>query len=82
MWHYGDNITKCSTIGALVPWLLHLFPGSLFINSLCVHVLFERSTDGEWHNPPGTSSEGGGGSLEQVAWMPTTQRQEKLSIDN
>ena len=32
---------------ALVPWLPHAFPASWFINSFCVHVVFERSTDGE-----------------------------------
>ena len=41
------------------------FPDSLFINLLCAHVVFERSTDREWHNPSGTSSDGRDDSLEQ-----------------
>ena len=45
---------------ALVPWLPHAFPASLFINLLCAHVVFERSTDGGWHILSGTSSDGRG----------------------
>ena len=72
MWYYV----------ALVTWLPYALPGSLFIYSLCARVLLERSTYGGWHNPPGTSSDSRGGSLEQVARVPTTQRQEKLSVNN
>ena len=36
----------------------------------------------EWQNPSGTSFDGGGSSLEQDAWVPATQRQEKFSINN
>ena len=39
--------------------------GSLFINPLCAHAVFERSTDVEWHNPPGNYSDGRGDPLEQ-----------------
>ena len=67
---------------ALGPRLPHAFPCSWFINSLCAHVAFERSTDEEWHNLSGTSSDGWGRSLEQVARVPATQRQEKLSVNN
>ena len=74
-------LSRCSIV-ALVPWLPHVFPSYLFINSPCARVVFERSTDGEWHNPSGTSFDGRGGSLEQVAWVPTTHRQEKFSINN
>ena len=53
-----------------------MFSASSFINSLCVHVVFESSTVWGWHNLSGTSSDGSGGSLEEVTWV--TQRQEKL----
>ena len=72
MW-YHEWGTKCDIIVALVPWLPHAFPRSLFISSLCAHVVFERFTDGEWHNLSRTSG-GWGGSLEEVAWMPASQR--------
>ena len=69
---------------ALVSWLSHAFPDSLFINALCAHIMFERSTEGEFHNPTGTSSDGRTGSLEQVAWVLATQRQKDfpLKINN
>ena len=51
----------------LAPWLPHAFPGSLFINSPSAHAVFERSTDGGWHNLSETSSDSRGDSLEQVA---------------
>ena len=41
------------------------FLNSLFINSVCAHTVFERSTYKEWHNPSGNSSDGWGDSLEQ-----------------
>ena len=37
-----------------------VIPGNLFINPLCAHAVFEKSTDREWHNPSGTSSDGRG----------------------
>ena len=67
---------------AFVLWLPNLFLGCLLINSLYGHVVFEISSDSDWHYPPGTSSDGRGGSLEYVAWVPATQRQEKLSVNN
>ena len=60
----------------LVPWLPDAFIGDLFINSLCTHTVFERSTD------KGTSSDSHGGLLEQVTSVLATQKQEKLSINN
>ena len=56
--------------------------GSWFINSLCAHIVFKISTDGEWYISSRTSYDGRGGSLEQVARVPATQRQEKLSVNN
>ena len=38
---------------------------SLFINLLCAYAVFERSTEREWHNPSGTSSDSQGDPLEQ-----------------
>ena len=35
----------------------NVFPDSFLINPLCAHAMFERFTDREWHNPPGTSSD-------------------------
>ena len=97
LWFYPGNSTKCYDMAvvvlnvvlfllwffilAFVPWLPHAFPGSLFTNPLWVHVAFERSTNGGWHNPSGTFSDGWGDSLEQVAWVLETQRQEKLSVN-
>ena len=34
-------------------------------NPLCAHAVFERSTDREWHNLVGTSSNGRADSFEQ-----------------
>ena len=65
-----------------VPWPPREFPGSLIINLLRAHVVFEKSTDGEWHNLFGTSSDGGGDSLDQVVWLLATQRQEELAFNN
>ena len=61
---------------AFVPWPPHEFPGSLFINCRRAHVVFERFTDKEWRILLGTS-DGLDNSLEQVAWVPATQREEK-----
>ena len=66
---------------ALVLWLPHAFLDSLLITLLYAHAVFERPRDREWHNPSETSSDGRGGSLEQIAWVPATQRHEKLSIN-
>ena len=41
------------------------FSDSSFINPFCAYAVFERSTDKEWCNPSGTSSDGWGDSLEQ-----------------
>ena len=46
----------------LVP---NVFPDSLFINLLCVHAMFKRFVDKEWHNPSGTSSDSRSNPLEQ-----------------
>ena len=51
-------------IGLILVMAPNVVPGSLFINLLCAHVVFERSTDKERHNPPGTS-DGRADSLEQ-----------------
>ena len=63
------------------PWPPHAVAGSLFINPLCTHIVFERSTNREWLNPPGTFSVGQCGSLEQVAWVLVIQK-ENLSVNN
>ena len=67
---------------ALVPWLPHAFLGSLFINFLSANVLFERSTNGEWLNSSGTSSDVWSGSLNQVACNSKTRKtlRQKLTI--
>ena len=44
---------------ALCSWLPHLLPAVCFIKSFLAHVVFERSTEGGWHN----SSDG------QVIWV-------------
>ena len=68
-------------IVVLVLWLSRVFPASWLINSLCAHVVFKRATDGGWHNLSGISDDRCG-SLEQVAWVLATQRQEKISVNN
>ena len=66
--------------GALIPCLPDVFLVSFFfIRSFYPHVVFERSSEWGWHSLSGTSSNGRGGKLEQVAWVLATQRQEKLS---
>ena len=72
----GQGLSQYSIV-ALVPCLPHEFSGNLFTNSFRAYIVFERSTDGEWHNPSGTSSDGQGGLLEQVAWVLATQKQKK-----
>ena len=70
------------SIFALVPWLPHGFPGSLFISSF---VLTLPLKDPQLKNnsiSPAISNDGRGGSLEQVVWVLATQRQEKLSVNN
>ena len=54
---------------------------SWLINSLCAH-MFEKSTDEGWNSLSRTSPDGQCGSLEQIAWILATQKQEKLSINN
>ena len=76
---------KCSTMAgngfyfivALVPWLQHAFPGSLFINPFCAHVVIERFTDREWYHSSGTSF-----NIQSDSLVVPTQRQEELSINN
>ena len=58
-------------IVALGPWILDAFPASWFDNSPWVHVIFEISTKGGWHNQSGTS-DGSSVALEQVAWVLAT----------
>ena len=38
----------------LVLWLANAFPESWFTNSLCAHLVSDRSTDVGWHNLSGT----------------------------
>ena len=64
---------------ALVLWL-HVLLACCFIMSFYVHIEFEKSTEGGWHNLSGTSSDGQGDRLEEVVRMLTTQGQEKCSI--
>ena len=40
------------------------FSDSSFINFVCAHTVFERSTDKEWWNPSGTSSDSRSDPLE------------------
>ena len=61
--------------------LSSVIPPSWFISLLCAHVSFEISTDKEWQNIWGTT-DGRASSLEQVAWVLATQRQEQLSVIN
>ena len=62
--------------------LLHqlAFPASRFINPLHVHLVLERSTDKEWYNSSGTSSNGQGHLLEQITRVLATQKQEDLFV--
>ena len=62
--------------------LSHAFPDSLFITSLFSLVVFERSTAGQWHSLPRTSTNGYSGLLEQFANLLANQRKEKLSLNN
>ena len=55
---YMKNFTGPMLVTVLLPWLPHAFPANCFINSLCVHVLFERSTERVYHNLFGPSSDG------------------------
>ena len=79
----GSSVFLCFSrylIVAFVPWQPHACLAIWFINSLCVHVEVERSTDGGWHTSSGTSSDGQGGSLEQIARVWATQRQENFPL--
>ena len=49
------------------------FSGYSFINPVCAHAVFERSTDQELHNPSRTSSDGRWNKLDNVQ---TTQKHE------
>ena len=69
-------------IMALSPWLPRAFSGSLFFNTLYAYVVFERSTDGVCHILSRVSSDFRDESLEQVAWLLATQRQEQISVNN
>ena len=67
-WSYPGNGTKCVSSSGGRRWQIsapNAFPDSLFINLLCTHAVFERSTDREWHNPYGTS-DGRGDPWEQI----------------
>ena len=55
---------------------------SLFISPLCAHIVFERSIDGEWHDPSISNLYGWDGLLEKVAGVSTTQRHDKLCVNN
>ena len=59
---------------ALVPWQLHAFPASCYVNSLCANVVLEKYKEGGLQNLFG--------QLEQVTQVLTTQRQEKLSVNS
>ena len=75
-WIMVSNVVLCLSeyfIVALPLWLPHAFPGSLFINPLHAHIVFEISTERDSQNPSGTSH-GRVGSLEQVSWVFATQR--------
>ena len=50
-------------IGLILIMVPNVFPDSLFINFVCTHAVFERSTDKEWNNPSGISSNGQGTKL-------------------
>ena len=69
-----DNIcnTKCKSnvIGLILVTLLNALTDCLFINPLCAHIVFERSTDREWPNSFGTSSDGWVDSLEHSRQCP------------
>ena len=52
-------------IGLILVTASNTFPDCLFINSHCVHAVFERNTDREWHNSSGTSSKSRDDSLVQ-----------------
>ena len=79
------NVVLCSSwflTVALLPWQPHVFPASWSINSLWTHGMFERFTDGGWHNLFRTSSDGRSSLLEQITWVLVTQWLEKLSVKN
>ena len=69
-------------IVALASWLTYAFPGSLFINLLCAHIVFERSPDEGWHNLSATPYDSQDGLLEQAARVLATPKQEEISINN
>ena len=68
-------------IGLILVTASNVILVSLFINPLCTHAVFERSTDKEWHNSFKTSSNDQRDSFEQVAWVLATQTQ-GLSVNN
>ena len=51
--------------GLIMVTVPNLISCILFINRFCADAVLERSTDKEWHNPPGTFSEIWGDPLEQ-----------------
>ena len=55
-WSPPGNGTKWDNLGWGGYYLPNTFPDCLFINPFCAHVVFERSTDWEWHELSGTSS--------------------------
>ena len=86
-----DTSAKCNTT-TLVPIVIimigltritlpNAFPDSLFINLLCAHDVFEKSTDREWHNPMELLLTAGVICWNKVACMLATQKQEELSVN-
>ena len=64
----GPNPTSGCVVdfqGRILVTVLNAFSGSSFINPVCAHAVFERSTEKEWHNPSGTSSDGWSDPSEQ-----------------
>ena len=57
--------------GRILVTVPNAFLDSWFMNPVCTHAEFERSTDKEWHNPSRTS--------DKVAWILATQ---ELSLNN
>ena len=82
-YQYGVLCSSQYFIVSLVLWLPHAVPGSWLINSLCAHAVFERSTDGGWHNLSRTSSDCLCGSLEQVCLgVGNSKTRKTITINN
>ena len=62
--HHAMNSSSSPDVTQL--WYYSIaYLDSLFINPVCAHTVFERSTDKEWYNPSG-NSDGWGDPLEQI----------------